>query len=98
MALEPDCIEDCLAVLTRTPMTQNALLRDLPSAWTGATEGPGTWSPYVVVGHSIHAEKADWIPRLTIILEHGTKPPVRALRSRGLLPRESREIALGLAG
>jgi hypothetical protein len=40
--------------------------------WTTATEGPGTWSPYDVVGHLIHGERVDWIPRLAIILEHGT--------------------------
>jgi hypothetical protein len=51
------------------------MLRDLPDSWTSATEGPGTWSPYVVVGHLIHAEKTDWITRLTIILEHGPSRP-----------------------
>jgi len=70
-----DFVEECLSVLTRTPATLEALLRDLPDAWTTATEGPGTWSPYVVVGHLIHAEKADWIPRLSIILEHGVSRP-----------------------
>jgi 2-iminobutanoate/2-iminopropanoate deaminase len=62
--MEPDFVEECLSVLTRTPATLDALLGDLPDAWTAATEGPGTWSPCVVIGHLIHAEKADWIPRL----------------------------------
>jgi len=53
----------------------DVLLRDLPEVWTTATEGPGTWSPYVVIGHLIHAETVDWMPRLTIILEHGTSRP-----------------------
>lgn len=70
-----DFLEETLAVLTRTPATLSALLRDLPEAWTSATEGPGTWSPYVVIGHLIHGEKADWMPRLTIILEHGESRP-----------------------
>jgi hypothetical protein len=73
--MEPDFVEECLSVLARTPATLDALLRDLPDAWTVATEGPGTWSPHVVVGHLIHGEKADWIPRLSIILEHGTSRP-----------------------
>jgi len=73
--MEPDFVEECLAVLTRTPATLDALLRDLPDARTTASEGPGTRSPYVVVGHLIHGEKADWIPRLSIILEHGTSRP-----------------------
>lgn len=65
-------LDECLAILTRTPATLDALLRGLPEGWTTATEGPGTWSPYVVVGHLIHGERADWMPRLRIILEHGT--------------------------
>jgi len=68
-------LEECLSVLTRTPATLDTLLRNLPEAWTTATEGPGTWSPYVVIGHLIHGERADWMPRLTIILEHGPSRP-----------------------
>jgi hypothetical protein len=68
-------LEECMAVLTRTPATLDTLLRDLPEPWTAATEGPGTWSPYVVIGHLIHCEKADWMPRLAIILEHGPSRP-----------------------
>ena len=37
-----------------------------------ATEGTGTWSPYVVLRHLIYGEKTDWMPRLRIIMEHGT--------------------------
>ncbi|MGH9583497.1 MAG: DinB family protein, partial [Bryobacteraceae bacterium] len=51
------------------------MLRDLPEVWTSATEGPSTWSPYVVIGHLIHCERADWMPRLAIILEHGPGRP-----------------------
>ena len=68
-------VEECLSVLTRTPATLNALLRGLPEAWTEATEGPGTWSPYVVVGHLIHGEKTDWMARLEIILNEGPGRP-----------------------
>ncbi len=68
-------LDECLSILTRTPSTLNALLRDLPDAWTTVTEGAGTWSPYVVIGHLIHGEKADWMPRLSIILEHGPSRP-----------------------
>src|SRR3982751_1778373 len=68
-------LDECLSVLTRTPATFDRLLRDLPEAWTAATEGPGTWSPYIVIGHLIHAEKADWMPRLAMILEHGQERP-----------------------
>ena len=66
---------ECIAVLQRTPATLDAMLRDLPEAWTTATEGPDTWSPYIVIGHLIHGEIADWLPRLNVILEHGPNRP-----------------------
>ena len=40
-------------------------------AWTEATEGPDTWSPYTIVGHLLHGERADWIPRAELILAQG---------------------------
>src|SRR5688500_8827707 len=60
-----------VAVLERTPATFRALLAGLPADWTRATEGPDTWSPYDIVGHLIHGERTDWIPRARIILEQG---------------------------
>jgi uncharacterized damage-inducible protein DinB len=48
------------------------MLAGLPSSWTDATEGPETWSPYDIVGHLIHGERTDWIPRAQIILAQGT--------------------------
>ncbi|HVE36476.1 MAG TPA: DinB family protein [Gemmatimonadaceae bacterium] len=59
------------AVLERTPRTLSAMLDGLTPAWTDATEGPDTWSPYVILGHLIHGERSDWIPRATIILSRG---------------------------
>ncbi len=60
-----------MAVLERTPVALRALLAGLPDGWTTATEGPGTWSPYDVVGHLIHGERTDWITRAEIILAQG---------------------------
>ena len=62
-----------VAVLERTPATLRTLLAGLPPQWTDATEGPDTWSPYIVVGHLIHGERTDWIPRAKIILAQGTE-------------------------
>src|SRR5687768_8987690 len=61
-----------IAVLQRTPATLRAMLAGLPPEWIEATEGPDTWSPYVVVGHLIHGERTDWIPRARLILEQGS--------------------------
>jgi hypothetical protein len=62
---------DGVAVLARTPATLRAMLDGLPAAWVDATEGPETWSPYVIVGHLIHGERTDWISRAQIILAQG---------------------------
>ena len=43
-------------ILERTPRVIDALLRDLPAAWTDAKEGPDAWSPIEIVGHFIHGE------------------------------------------
>lgn len=59
-------------VLRRTPDVLRAMLVDLSADWTAADEGPGTWSPYQVVGHLTHIEECDWIDRTQMILEHGT--------------------------
>jgi hypothetical protein len=68
-------LDEGLAVLARTPGALDALLRRLPEAWTRATEGAETWSPHDVVGHLIHGEQTDWIPRSRIILEQGERRP-----------------------
>jgi hypothetical protein len=64
-------LDQAIEILSRTPDALNRLLRDLPDSWTMSDEGPGTWSAFDVVGHLIHGEQTDWIPRARIILEHG---------------------------
>ncbi len=68
-------IDRSLAILARTPSVLEALLRDLPDDWVRADEGAATWSPFDVVGHLIHGERTDWIPRARIVLEHGESRP-----------------------
>lgn len=60
-----------IAVLERTPHVLRAALAGLGTAWTDATEGPETWSPYIILGHLTHGERTDWIPRAQIILAQG---------------------------
>jgi len=64
-------LDDGIAVLERTPATFRALLAGLPDAWISTDEGPNTFSPFDNVGHLIHGERTDWIPRATIILAQG---------------------------
>lgn len=68
-------LDEFIVVLSRTPPTLDALLRDLPDTWSHATEGPGTWSPYQVMGHLIHCERTDWMKRAAIIVEQGLARP-----------------------
>ncbi len=68
-------LQNSIALLARTPATLDALLRDLPDAWTRSNEGENTWSAFDIVGHLIHGERTDWMPRVRIILESGEARP-----------------------
>jgi uncharacterized damage-inducible protein DinB len=66
-------LNHAVEVLRRTPATLNVLLSHLPDEWVVSNEGADSWSPFDVMGHLIHAEEADWIPRAKIILEYGER-------------------------
>ena len=67
-------LDDAIAVLEQTPSTVSALLSGLAPVWVLATEGEGTWSPFDVLGHLIHGERTDWIPRTRHILAGDARP------------------------
>lgn len=71
MSMEFD-LDNALAVLMRTPTVLNTMLDGLTADWTDATEGPESWSPYVIIGHMLHGERSDWISRAQIILAQGS--------------------------
>jgi hypothetical protein len=64
-------LQDTVALLARTPAALDALLRGLPETWTLQNEGEKTWSAFDVVGHLIHGERTDWMPRTRMILQFG---------------------------
>jgi DinB superfamily len=64
-------LQHTISLLTRTPPALNALLRGLPETWTHRNEGDSTMSAFDVVGHLIHAEHTNWIPRAKTLLEFG---------------------------
>ena len=68
-------LDSALEVLERTPATFRALLAGLPVVWTAPNEGPDTFSAFDNLGHLVHGERTDWIPRARIILEHGRARP-----------------------
>ena len=64
-----------ISLLARTPAALDALLRDLPKTWTLRNEGENTWTAFDVVGHLIHGERTDWMPRARMILQFGESQP-----------------------
>jgi hypothetical protein len=68
-------LDHTVSLLTQTPATLDALLRNLPDVWTLANEGENTWSPYDIVGHLIHCDRTDWMPRALNILQFGETRP-----------------------
>jgi len=68
-------LNQSIEILSRTPATLDALLRDAPDAWTLANNGGESWSAWAVVGHLLHGEENDWIARARIILDYGDTRP-----------------------
>lgn len=64
-------LAEAIAILERTPRVLEAMLGGLPDRWVRSNYGERTFSPFDVVGHLIHGERTDWMPRARIILEHG---------------------------
>lgn len=58
-------------LLSRTPATLESMLGNLPAEWVSANEGEQTWAPFDVLGHLIHGERTDWLPRARLILQSG---------------------------
>ena len=78
-------LADAIALLARTPASLDALLRGLPDIWVRRNEGhdkdgrnedgKDTWNAFDILGHLIHAERNDWMPRVRRILEYGEARP-----------------------
>lgn len=68
-------LPETIALLERTPAALDALLRGLPEGWTHSSEGDHTWNVFDIVGHLIHAERTDWMPRVRCLLDHGETQP-----------------------
>jgi hypothetical protein len=72
--MEPTLTE-VVAILSRSPATLDALLDGLPDALLELREGEGTFRALDVLGHLIHGEKTDWVPRIKLILASGDAQP-----------------------
>ena len=87
-------LEHTISLLTRTPAALNVLLGDLPEAWTHQNEGENTWSAFDVIGHLIHGERTDWMPRVRMVLEFGETQTFEPFDRLGQ-ERESQGQSLG---
>src|ERR1700724_2225605 len=64
-------LHQTMSLLARTPAALDALLRGLPETWTLQNEGENTWNAFDVVGHLIHCERTNWMPRARVVLQFG---------------------------
>jgi hypothetical protein len=64
-------LEKAIEILVQTPKTVKAVLGDLSDDWTETDGNTESWTPFDIVGHYIHGEETDWIPRAEIILAQG---------------------------
>lgn len=65
-------LSNSIELLERTPAVLSLWLSHVPDDWIRRTDESETWSAYNVIGHLIHGEKTDWIPRTEIILGNGS--------------------------
>lgn len=77
-------LAESVEVLQRSPVTLRTLLAGLPRAWTTFRDAESSWTTYEVVGHLVHGERTDWLPRLRIILESGPEQPFPPFDREGM--------------
>lgn len=65
-------LKESREILERTPYILQSYLKNISSEWAKKNAGDESWSPYDIMGHLIHGEKTDWIPRIQIVLDMGT--------------------------
>ena len=68
-------LDEAVEILARTPRALAGMLEGISDGWARASSMPGVWSPYDILGHLIHGERTDWVPRARIIIEHGHAEP-----------------------
>jgi DinB superfamily len=64
-------LNHAVEILSQTPYTLQRMLDSLSPAWTHSEGDTKNWGPYDVIGHLIHGEETDWMPRAEIILAQG---------------------------
>jgi len=80
-------LAEAVLMLERTPGLLDRWARDLPPPWLTAHEGGTTWSLIDILGHLIHGERTDWIPRVRVILANGEATPFEPFDRTAMLHR-----------
>jgi hypothetical protein len=62
-------LEGAIEILSRTPLILKEWVGNLPEEWSSYKQSEENWNAFDIVGHYIHGEKTDWIPRAQIILQ-----------------------------
>ncbi len=68
-------LDEVVAILSRSPRALSAMIDGLPEALLTRRADENAFSPLDVLGHLIHGEKTDWVPRIQLILSSGDTQP-----------------------
>jgi len=60
----------CIEILERTPTVLTSMLQGLSEEWIFSKKEESSWTPYDIIGHLIHGERTDWVPRMELILSN----------------------------
>jgi hypothetical protein len=63
--------DQAFEILGSTPATVRTMVGGLSEGWTEGSGRQDEWGVFDVVGHLIHADETDWIPRAEVILAQG---------------------------
>jgi DinB family protein len=90
-------LADATSVLARTPAVLDTLLAGLPAPWLHRSDGPGTWSAYDILGHLLHGDATNWLPRARMILAHGTGRAFESFDREAMLRQQHEPVDALLA-
>jgi hypothetical protein len=68
-------IDHAVEVLSQTPDVFSALLRGKSDVWLHCRKTPDAFSPVDVIGHLMHGEITNWMPRVRMIVEGKSDTP-----------------------
>jgi hypothetical protein len=90
-------LREATSMLARTPAVLDPLLAGLPPEWLYRTDGPGTWSAYDILGHLVHGDATNWLPRTRMILEEGTGATFVPVDREAMLRAEREPVSVLLS-